>query len=113
MANIRRERQGARERLIISGELTVHHAASVAAALRDVMQTAGAVDVVLEHVTAADVTFPQALCAAHRTAATLNKEITVEGEKEGTLAGFLQAAGFMRHTGCQENTRKTCLWLYG
>jgi len=111
MAEIRREQQGDRETLFFSGELTVQHAADIAQALGEAVERAAAVEIVIEGATAADVTFPQALCAAHRTAAALNKTITVRGEREEPVSSLLLSAGFLRHIGCQGSTRKTCLWL--
>ena len=111
MADIRREQQDDRETLYFSGELTVQHATTIAKALNEALQRAAAVEVVIERVAAADVTFPQAVCAAHRTAATLDKMITVRGEGEEPLGSLLRSAGFLRHIGCQGSTRKTCLWL--
>jgi ABC-type transporter Mla MlaB component len=113
MADIRREQQDDRETLFFSGELTVQHAAAVAKALREALQRAAAVEIVIERVTAADVTFPQAVCAAHRTAASLNKSITIRGEAQEPMGSLLLSAGFLRHIGCQGTTRKSCLWLAG
>lgn len=111
MADIRRERQGDRETLTFGGELTVQHAAAVAEALRDALAKAAAVEIVIEGATRTDVTFPQAICAAHRTAAALDKAISVRGKEREPLGSLLEAAGFLRHIGCQGNTRKSCLWL--
>ncbi len=110
MADIRREKQDGWERLTFSGDLTVAHAAAIASAIRDAVQTAAKVEIVVEQVTAVDVTFPQSLCSAHRTAAGLDKELMVRGQSEEPLGGLLRAAGFLRHIGCQDKTRKTCLW---
>ena len=113
MADIRREKNGDRETVIFSGDLTVQHAVRIAESLRDALQQAAVLDIVLERITSLDVTFPQALCAAHRSAAALSKDISVQGEQEEPVASFLRSAGFLRHIGCQENTRKTCLWIQG
>ncbi len=113
MADIRREQQDDRETLFFSGELTVQHAATIAQALREAMLRAGSVEIVIEQVTAADVTFPQAVCAAHRTAASAGKQLTIRGEGQEPLGSLLLAAGFLRHIGCQGSTRKSCLWLVG
>ncbi len=111
MADIRKETRDGREILTFSGDLTVLHAAPVAEALRDAVQRAASIEIVIGPVSASDVTFPQSICAAHRTAASLRKEITVRGQGEEPFASLLRAAGFLRHIGCQDSTRKTCLWL--
>ncbi len=110
MADIRREKQDGSERLAISGDLTVAHAAAIAHAINEAVQTAPKVEIVVEQVTAVDITFPQTLCSAHRTAAGLDKELTVHGQSEEPLGVLLRTAGFLRHIGCQDKTRKTCLW---
>jgi len=110
MADIRREKKAERETIAFSGDLTVPHANTIVLALREALQDAAAVDIVIENVTAVDVTFLQTLCAAHRTAAAQGKEVTVRGEGREPLGSLLIAAGFPRQSGCQSNTRKSCLW---
>ncbi len=111
MADIRRETREGREVLTFSGDVTVLHAEAVASALRDALSSGAAIEIVADRVTAADVTFLQSICAAHRAAASLGKEITVRGEAQEPLASLLLAAGFLRETGGQGTTRKSCIWL--
>ena len=113
MADIRREKKADRETIVFSGDLTVQHANTIASALSEALKGAVALDIIIENVTAADVTFPQSLCAAHRTAAAQDTEITVRGEGREPLGSLLLAAGFLRQIGCQGNTGKSCMWRAG
>jgi hypothetical protein len=69
------------------------------------------VEVIVENITGIDISFPQLLCSAHRTAAARNKTLTVVGLAQEQLNTMLLRSGFSRKTGCQENTRTPCLWL--
>jgi anti-anti-sigma regulatory factor len=111
MADIQRVRSGDKELVSISGDLTVPHANALKTVLLEAMKNAEAIVLAVGQVTGLDVSFPQLVCSAHRTAAALGRELTITGLEQDRLAELLLQAGFMRHTGCAENTRKTCLWL--
>ncbi len=111
MADIRKEQEDGRARVTITGDVTVQHAQDVASALSEAVLAADVVEIVIDRVTAADVTFPQTICAAHRTGASLKKEVLLRGQSEEPVGTLLYAAGFPRHIGCQDKTGKTCLWL--
>jgi len=111
MAEIRRSQEGARAVLTISGELTVLHAKALQKELLDALTGAASVEVVMGNVSAIDITFPQLLCSTHRTAAALKKQMTITGIEQAQFAAVLRNAGFARHIGCQESTRRSCLWL--
>jgi len=113
MADIHRSQAGERVVLTISGELTVPHAKALQAELLAALQSAAAVEVAVGEVSAIDITFPQLLCSTHRTAAALKKEMTVTGIEQERFGAMLRNAGFIRHIGCQESTRRSCLWLQG
>ncbi len=110
MADIQRTRSGDREQVSIRGDLTVQHANAVKTALLEAMQNAKTVVLAVDQVAELDVSFPQLVCAAHRSAAAEGKVLAITGREQDRLAQLLQRAGFIRHTGCAENTRKTCLW---
>jgi ABC-type transporter Mla MlaB component len=113
MAEIRRSQAGDRVVLTVSGELTVPHAKALKAELLDALKNAAAVEVAVEQVSGIDISFPQLLCAAHRAAAGLNKQMTITGAEQEPFGKMLRSAGFTRHIGCQEGTRRPCLWLHG
>jgi hypothetical protein len=103
MTDIRRRQEGDRVIVTVGGDLTVSSAAA--------LQGASAVEVIVENITGIDISFPQLLCSAHRTAAARNKTLTVVGLAQEQLNTMLLRSGFSRKTGCQENTRTPCLWL--
>jgi ABC-type transporter Mla MlaB component len=111
MADIRRRQEGDRMIVTVGGDLTVSSAAALKAELVAALQAASAVEVVVESILGLDVSFPQLLCSAHRTAAARNKTLTVTGLAQERLNTMLLQSGFSRQTGCQENTRACCLWL--
>jgi len=113
MADIRRNQAGERVVLSISGVLTVPHAKALQAELLAALKSAAVVEVAVGEVSAIDITFPQLLCSAHRTAAVLKKEMTITGVDQERFGSMLRNAGFTRHIGCQESTRRSCLWLQG
>ncbi len=51
----------------------------------------------------------QLLCSAHRSAVTLNKELTLIGA--GHLAETIRESGFLRHVGCALDCNHSCLWV--
>lgn len=111
MADIRRRQEDGRVIVAVGGDLTAAGAAALKAELVAALQAASAVEVVVENITGLDVTFPQLLCSAHRTAAARNKTLTVTGLAQERMSTMLLRTGFSRQTGCQENTRTSCLWL--
>jgi hypothetical protein len=46
-------------------------------------------------------------------AGDLNKRLTVTGADQDQFSDMLRRAGFIRHTGCRDNDRTSCLWLHG
>jgi hypothetical protein len=112
MADIRRSQAGERAIVTLSGVLTVPHAKAVRTALLEAVQGAAAVEVVVENIVDLDVSLPQMFCSAHRMAAGLNKQLTITGTEQERFSDMLRRSGFIRHIGCHENTRSSCLWLH-
>lgn len=111
MAGIKRVRSGDKELITVSGDLTVQNAKTLKEALLDAIRTAPAVVLAVERVSELDVAFPQLVCSLHRSAADLNKQLTISGLDEEPMGRLLRQAGFLRHIGCHESTRKSCLWM--
>ena len=110
MLETKRERDGDREVLVVSGDLTVGTAASLKEALQQLLHADANAVVRLERASAADVSFLQLLCAAHRAAADRNGTLEVAGADQEPVASLLRSTGFLRHIGCHDSTRRTCLW---
>ena len=80
------------------------------AVLHEAVQGAAEVAVILERVTDVDVTFPQLLCSTHRTAAALQKILSVRGGEEAPVSLLLRNMGFQRQVGCRKISGADCLW---
>jgi anti-anti-sigma regulatory factor len=110
--DIRHTQKNGCEVLTVSGSLTVKHAKALRESLLEAVRKAPAVEVNVEAIGDLDVTFAQVICSAHRMAADLNKQMTITGLEQERFSQLLGRFGFFRHIGCQENTRKSCLWLH-
>jgi anti-anti-sigma regulatory factor len=113
MADIRNINKNGREVLIVGGALTVKHAKALRAALLEAVRNAPAIEVDVENVDDVDISFAQLLCSAHRMAADMNKQMTITGLEQERFIQLLGRLGLLRHIGCNDSTRKSCLWLYG
>lgn len=111
MATGRREKARKPITIAIKGDATVGAATRLKATLQQALQSASAVTVSLENITGVDVTFLQLLCSAHRTAAEAGATLTIKGTDREPVTSLLRQAGFLRHIGCHESTRRSCLWL--
>jgi len=97
--------------LVISGEATVAAVKKLKASMEKALRSAESVHVELERISSVDVSLLQLLCSAHRTAARAGKTLTIVGVEREPVAGLLRQAGFLRHIGCHETTRRSCLWF--
>jgi len=112
MAEIHHATKNDREVLTVSGALTVKHAKALREAFIEAVRNAPAVEVNVENIGDLDISFVQLVCSAHRTAADLNKQLTISGVEQERFRQTLSRFGFFRHIGCHESTRKSCLWLH-
>jgi len=97
-------------KLALAGELTISRASELATSIGEWLaeQEKGAV-LDLAAVTAADVSFLQILCAAHRSALRDGKSLsTISPSRE--LLRAVRTAGFERRQPCTQCTGDTCLW---
>jgi len=60
-----------------------------------------------------DITALQVLCSACKTAATMGKAFSCQGERPKALTELVAAAGAERHGGCKQNNDGPCLWFGG
>jgi ABC-type transporter Mla MlaB component len=111
MAAGRQKRKEGAKTVVASGPMTVATANKMKAVLVEALGSADAVTVSLENIAGVDVAFLQLLCSAHRTAAEGGKTLTVTGTDREPVASLLRQAGFLRHIGCHESTRRSCLWI--
>ncbi len=111
MAKIRRDGAVEDATVVISGEAKVPGATRIREALLEALRTGPGLQVVLENISTADVSLLQLLCAAHRSAAQGKKHMVIRGADREPVATLLRQAGFLRHIGCHDSTRRTCLWV--
>ena len=110
MVETKREKDGNREVLVVSGNLTVAAAGAIMEALLQLLDAGADMVVKVERIGSMDVTFLQLLCAAHRAAADRQRTLKIAGAEREPFASLLRSSGFLRHIGCRENTRRTCFW---
>ncbi len=111
MADIKIKKISGRSTITVSGDVTVSGAKELKEALLNAVRTATSVKVMLRNISCADVTVLQLLCAAHRTAVLMDRTLAIEGADREPMATLLRHAGFLRHIGCHDSTRRTCLWV--
>ncbi len=96
--------------LELAGKLTIPRASELAASIGQMLaeeEHAAVLD--LAGVTAADVSFLQILCAAHRSALRDGKSFSVASPSQELLR-TVRTAGFERKQPCSQCAGDTCLW---
>ncbi len=94
----------------LAGKLTISRASELAASVGQMLAEAEHAAVLdLAAVTAADVSFLQILCAAHRTALRDGKSLSITSPSKELLR-TVRTAGFERRQPCTQCTGDTCLW---
>ncbi len=105
------EQSGDKGMLTLDGDLTVEHAGEMRMALIKALVDSDRVEVKLGEVAEADLACLQLLCSAHRTAVTLKKRFAVAGARPEKFKQAVEAAGYLRFTGCSLGREKGCLWV--
>jgi hypothetical protein len=91
----------------ISGIITIGNIVELHTQLRDILNTAEAVDIEVGIIEDADLTFLQLLCSAHRAFLSRNKQFNVTGLKNELLSRE-NFAGFIREKGCTRDKFHNC-----
>lgn len=102
-----------RVRLTLAGEQTVNQASDLREALIQALDQGDNIEVDCEQVTGVDLTFLQLLCAAHRSAQSAKKIITIVDQENSALSNSVIRAGFNYHKSCGEDSLGSCLWVGG
>ncbi len=97
--------------LQLEGDLTLLNAAELKRMLIKALINADAVTIQFGDVQELDLSCLQLLCSAHRSAVRLNKQIRFEGSLPKILQETAEAAGYLRLTGCQLDSEKSCFWI--
>ena len=110
--------EGKRDVLTFTGELTIRRAEELRTVLTGALAGAETVSLDFVGVTAADLSFLELLCAAHRSAMRLNKRLTFVSALPESIGQTVAKAGFARrtccfsrHSDCNPNCEKGCLWM--
>ncbi len=99
-----------RQTLALDGECTLDRALELKSILLEALKDGGDLLLNLENAAAADLSFLQLLCAAHRTALRCGKQLAL---CPGPSTAFIEAAegaGFLRTMGCQAALNRECLF---
>lgn len=99
-------------RLRLEGPVTVETAVDLKGALLETLEGHDRVVVDCAGATGFDVTALQIFCAAHRTAVTLAKVLTLTGCREELFEQAVREAGFGRMRACLHSPDpQACLWV--
>jgi anti-anti-sigma factor len=109
MANIKVEKKGKERVLVISGSLTIEHAAEFREALMKSLINASHMILNMDGVTETDLSCLQLLCSAHRTFVNAKKSVELGGTSD-ILKQAARDAGYKRSFSCMQETEKTCFW---
>ncbi len=96
--------------LALSESLTIEDAAGLKEAVGDALTSSANLTVDLAAVDAIDLCCLQVLCAAHRTAVSRNKTLTILNPRDG-FRETIRETGFLRHVGCMDTGDHRCLWV--
>lgn len=92
----------------ISGDMTVLSTGALYRKLLELSETADEVELELDDIENADMTFFQLLCSAHRSFVAKDKTFSVSGNKK-TLYERKEFTGFIRHKGCSKDKLNDCV----
>jgi anti-anti-sigma regulatory factor len=109
MADIKVEKKGKERLLVISGSLTIEHAAEFREALMKSLEKTSHVMLNLDAVTETDLSCLQLLCSAHRTFVNAKKSVELAGTPD-ILKHAARDMGYKRDLGCMQETEKSCFW---
>jgi ABC-type transporter Mla MlaB component len=102
-----------RQGLKLTGSMTIGQAAQIKELLVAALGTASELSLDLTGVTEIDLTGLQLLEASHRSALSCGKLLSVNARGNQAYCDSVAAAGFLRTTGCAQDTNGTCIWVGG
>jgi anti-anti-sigma factor len=108
MLNARIDQSGGTGSLVLEGEMIIEHVVELKGMFLDAIQNKSSLNVNMEGVNKVDMFGLQILCAAHRSAMKVGKELTLVGEQPKALRDAIVIAGYGRTAICSED--KTCPW---
>lgn len=97
--------------LTLSEKLTIQNANKLKTVLVKSFDSTGSLRLNFEKVTEADLFCLQLLCSANMTAIKLKKHLEITGINSEIFKKAIGEAGYFRHTGCNLDCNKSCLWV--
>jgi hypothetical protein len=113
MIDIKVEMSGGGAEVKLGGEATITGGEELKKALTGVLQTCQSVVVRTENTLDVDLSCLQILCAAHKTACRLNKDLSVENSAPGSFERAIHDLGYSRQTPCMDLPHGQCLFTGG
>jgi len=110
MIDFKFEQSGKVGMLTINDDLTVQKEDELREALMMSMAFADHVVINIEKVTEVDMTCLQFLCSAYLTSLRSNKVLSMVSPVPDVYKRAIQYAGYCKHTGCMNQSEKSCLW---
>ncbi len=105
------ERNNSNADVTFSGAITIEQGNEMKNALVDLLSNAQKVTLDFAQTDDIDLACLQTLCSAHRTAVGMNKELSINPNRSASFVKAVEAAGYVRHTGCKLDQTDTCLWV--
>ncbi len=99
-------------RLRVHGDVSIQNAQTCLEALRDFQSRGHQLQLDLDNVTSADISFLQLICSLHRTCLQSDRHLTISGEMPDTFKAILDAAGYQRTKACTTGGTNPCLWAW-
>jgi len=96
--------------LALSGDLTVLHAHEIKREITDALKISDGLILDLTDSNDIDITFLQILCAAHKTAVNVGKNMEINKDSYGLIKKVLYRTGFIRQMGCLRENKNDCLF---
>jgi anti-anti-sigma factor len=110
MANIKVEKEGNKNVITVSGEMTIEHAVALKDALIQSLKNAEHLIMDLGSITDIDLSCLQLLCSTHRTSVSAQKTFELKSDYPEILKEAVREAGYPRYCGCTLETENGCLW---
>jgi anti-anti-sigma regulatory factor len=104
------DESGDQATITVRGAIGIAGACMLRDALLPIQDRWSSLIVNLEDMTEIDVSGLQLLCAAHRTAVKLHKQVTLTGHLAESVHQSAANAGFLKEQACAMGGGQACLW---
>jgi anti-anti-sigma factor len=98
--------------LTLDGSLDIQRVGEFQGLLSEALNKAKRLVIQLEGVQEVHLTGLQLLCSAHRTFLGQKKSLVLQGSSEA-FRRIVRDLGYLRHVGCQPESKDLCLWKEG